>query len=283
MADAALREFVLNHHRLGAINAQLREARTARRAAKARLAASLGGVSTALKCDQDCVVVTITTPKRSAVSPTDLAATADALTPEEVRAAFTTQNTGADMVPLRDVVSQAVLYHLRTCRAAPAPSVKVQRGVPKPDMPVLWLAADSPEWAAAVVAAAPKDTMEGEVAALRHRQRALSVELQGTLQGAAAPDFQRPLYVNLDHDQRRFLLRNRATVKKPALNFTRLGQFLACARNDQLDRLVSPASIDYDDVCRLSRQLLPGVVTAIKEWQAKHATVSMALQLSEGK
>jgi hypothetical protein len=37
-------------------------------------------------------------------------------------------------------------------------------------------------------------------------------------------------------------------VKKPALNFNRLGQFLACAQNDQLDRLVSASSIDYGDV-----------------------------------
>lgn len=283
MAEAALREFVLNHHRLGALSAQLRDARAARRAAKAHLLASVGGVSTALRCDADCVVVTITTPKRSAVSPTDLAATADALTPDEVRAAFESMGAAADMVPLRDVVSHAVLYHLRACRGPGAPSVKVRHATPKPEVPVLWVAADSPDWVAALAAAAPKGSLEGEAAALRARQRELGIELQGGLPGAAAPDFQRPLVVNFDNDQHRFLLRNRPTVKKPALNYNRLSQFLACAQNDQLDRLVSPSSIDYGDVCRLSRQLLPGVVTAIREWQAKHATVSVALQLAESR
>lgn len=278
MADAALKEFVLNHHRMGQLNAELRQRRKAKREAKARLLESLQGASTALKCDGQCIVVTITQPKRSAVSHTDLAATAEALTPAEVEAAFREVAAGTDMVPLRDVVSRAVLLHLQSCRPAGAPTVKVRRGDAK-QLPVVWAAADSQQWRDAVAAAAPKTHIEAEVTELRKRQAALSVGLQGGLQGADAPDFQRPLYVNLEEGEREFMLRNKPSVRKPALNYNRLTQFLTCARNDKLDRMVSASTIDYSDVCALSRQMLPGVLTAIREWQAKHATVSMQLQL----
>lgn len=278
MADAALKEFVLNHHRMGQLNAELRQQRKAKREAKARLLTALAGATTALQCDGECIVVTITHAKRSTVSATDLAATADGLTPAEVEAAFKELAAETDMVALRDVVSRAVVLHLRAARPATAPCVKVKRADAK-SAPVRWVAADSAEWRDAVAAATPKSHIEAQVAALRKRQRELSAGLQGNLAGAGAPDFQRPLYVHLDEGEAQFLLRNKPSVSKPGLNYTRLAQFLGCARNEQLDRMVSAATIDYSAVCALSRQMLPGVLTAIKEWQAKHATVSMQLQL----
>lgn len=280
--DDALKSFVLNHHKLGQLNTQLREHRKAKQNAKARLLTAVKGQSTALKCKENTIVISVTHPKNSTVSQSDLSSIVDSLKPEEFRVAFEELMAEKDLVPLREVVRHAVILHLRSRKSTPKPTLKVKRN-PKSkvdSMATVWVSEDSQEWLDAMAASTPKIHIETEMAALRKQQTDLSTRLQGGLQGAAAPDFQRPLYVNLDAQQHQFLLRNKPTVKKPSLNFNRLSKFLECARNEQLDRLVSQTTIDYTDVCALSRQLLPGVMTAIKEWQAKNATVSLTLTLN---
>jgi len=280
--DDALKSFVLNHHKLGQLNTQLREHRKAKQNAKARLLTFVNGQTTALKCGGDTIVVSVIHTKSNTVSQTDLTNIVELLTPEEIRVAFEGLVTEKDMVPLREVVSCAIMLHLKARKAKPKPSIKVKRNPKSKAIPVglVWVSIDSQEWRDALTASNPKIHIETEMAALRKQQVDLGTQLQGGLQGAAAPDFQRPLYVNLDAQQHRFLLRNKPTVRKPSLNYNRLSKFLECARNEQLDRVVSQTTIDYTDVCALSRQLLPGVMTAIKEWQAKNATVSLTLTLN---
>ena len=282
--DDALKNFVLNHHKLGQLNTQLREHRKAKQDAKARLLSFVNRrPMTALKCGGDTIVVSVVYTKSNTVSQTDLTNIVELLTPEEIRVAFEELVSEKDMVPLREVVSRAVILHLKARKSTPKPSVKVKRNQKfkaSDSVEVVWVSIDSQEWRDALAASTPKIHIETEMAALRKQQVELGSQLQGGLQGASAPDFQRPLYVNLDAEQHQFLLRNKPTVRKPSLNFNRLSKFLECARNEQLDRVVSQTTIDYSDVCNLSRQLLPGVVTAIKEWQAKNATVGLKLTLN---
>ena len=124
-----------------------------------------------------------------------------------------------------------------------------------------------------------KVTAPKTLVALRAQQAELAERVRQSLPGADAPDYKQELVVNLADGQERLLLKNATKFRKPPINKATFLEFMAAVDFAKLDKVVTADTLEPEEVCTLAKRVLPAILKAMNEWQARHAAHTTQLRL----
>lgn len=254
--------------------AQASELRKKRRAAKAALEgialeqSEAGGdddatMPAAIKLGDTSQYLVVSSRPRTNVSVRGLMTCKDALTPADFAGAV----SGEALVPMRTIITNAILAKLTVNKT----EVKWAKKPPASARVVdIELDDEQRSWVDISVASVPPPRA---LAQLRAQKAELEERVRQSLPGCSDPNFLQELIENSpDGPHKLVLVNGRPKHTGPKINKATFLEFMAATKHDRLDQVVSAATLAPEEACALAKRVLPAILKAMNEWQARHTT-----------